>query len=474
MNNLIKKNNFFFLFSLLLLVIGFSSGAHCDELKKLRLKEVVKSAQKNYPKILALYQEVNAAKGSILSSQGFFDVKLRQSFSDRSRGFYDGKTLNSEIVKKNQFLGSEIYSGYRKSFGSFDNHETKYKTNNDGEFRIGARFSLLRNATIDESRLSLLLARLDLEESKFALKNIKNEIRRDATKAYYDWVIFGKIYKIYQNLYELALSRNEKLAIKVKKGDLAKIILVENERNALSRKTSMIKAKQDFENAGIYLSLFYRDNNGRPIIPRNNQAPDIKIKQKLNLLNAFSLDKDITKALQDRADINVIRIAKRKARGELKQAKNLYKPKLDFEISASNDISNESQSRGQSKNEIGLQFEIPLQQRKAKGEIAKSNSKISKIKYEETLLIDTVRVTLQQIKNTLDNVAKMHDNLSQEVELSVKLEDAEKTRFTRGGSDFFLINLREQKTASAKIENSLIFGKYYKTLADYKAETFSK
>ena len=55
----------------------------------------------------------------------------------------------------------------------------------------------------------------------------------------------------------------------------------------------------------------------------------------------------------------------------------------------------------------------------------------------------------------------------------VKLEDAEKTRFTRGGSDFFLINLREQKTASAKIENSLIFGKYYKTLADYKAETFS-
>lgn len=460
------------IFFITLMVIFSSFYVKCMAKELVTLDMVVDSAVKNYPKVLALYQEVSVAKGSILASKGFFDVKLRQSVLDKSRGYYDGKQSDTEIVKRNQFLGSEVYGGYRKSFGSFENHETGMRTNRDGEFRAGARFSLLQNSMFDESRLTLAISRLDLEESRQAVLNIKNEIRRDATKAYYDWLIFGKIYEIYKELYQLALDRNKKLAIRVKRGDLARMVLIENERNALSRKTLMIQALQDFENIALQLSLFYRGQNGGPIIVTSNQMPKIKIDVELGGIEMQSFESDKIHAMQNRADIKIIQITRRKEQNNLKQARNLYRPKLDVDFSVSNDISNENQIGGQSKNEIKLQFEIPLQRRKAKGEIVKSRSKIDKIRHEERLLQESISVTLDQIRNNIGNIAKIHTNLTEEVELSKKLEKAEVRRFSRGGGDFFLVNLREQYTATAEIENSLIFAKYHKMLADYKAEAF--
>lgn len=459
------------LFCVFLLVFNQNSFAKSSK-KSLEVQEVADSALRNYPKVLALYEEIEAAKGSVLASQGFFDVKLRQSYIDKSRGFYDGKYVDTELSKRNSFLGSEITVGYRKSFGTFENHETENLTNKDGEFRASAKFSLLQNSMIDESRLRLILSRLSVEESKFALENIKNEIRRDTKKAYYNWVIYGEIYNVYQELYDLALERNKQIEIRVKKGDLAKIILIENERNALNRKTAMIKAKQNFENSAIYLSLFYRDKSGDPIIAKEEMLPKYNFDNDLKIINNEKLEKDFILSTQKRADLNIIRVLRTKEKEKLSQAKNLYKPILDVEFRASNDISNENTARGQSKNEARVNFEIPLQRRFAKGEIAKVNADLNRINYEEKLLKESVKVNLSQIKNYINNIYEMHKNLKTEVDLSQKLEEAERTRFKKGGSDFFLINIREQDTASAKIANILVFGDYLKQNADYEAEAF--
>lgn len=468
----------FFTLSLFLSVFfaksSFSSEIEKGYAQKLSLQDVVDSATLNYPKVLALYQEVEAAKGSVLASKGFFDVKLRQAFVDQSRGFYDGKYLDTEIAKKNQFLNSEIYAGYRRSDGTFQDYEGHYYTNHDGEFRVGAKFSLLRNSMIDEDRLRLILSKLSLEESKFALANIKNEIKKDAKIAYYAWIVSHEIYKIYRELYELALNRNKQLEVRVRRGDLAAIILIENERNALKRKTEMLKAKQSFENSSIYLSLFYRDDNGDPIIVSEANVPEsLRFSKELAKIKPEKIDKDLIQAYQRRADLKIINISKKKQKQNLKQAKNLYKPRLDIKFEASNDISNEDTARGQSKNEASLNFEIPLQQRTAKGEIAKAKSMISKIKYEEKLLRETIKVRVKQSQISINNIVEMSDNLTQEIDLSLKLEKAEKTRFTRGGSDFFLINMREQNTATAKISSVINRGNYLKEKAKYEAEIFS-
>jgi len=471
-NNLIYK-------SILFSAISFNSfsseniGREKVHDQKIELKKILESVEKNYPKILALYQEIDAAEGSILAAKGFFDIKLRQTYLEKTKGYYDGRYSETSIVKRNEFLGSELYLGYRKSSHDFENHESRFYTSHEGQFKIGAKFSLLQNAMIDENRLKIINAKINAEESRLTLKNIKNEIKRDAKKAYYNWISYHEIYLINRELYDLAIKRNKQFEIRVEKGDLAPIILIENERNALSRKTAMYNALRDFENSSIYLSLFYRNENSEPIIPTDLDCPRINnINKRIRKLNIEEFDQHFIEALHNRADLKLIKLEKEIEINNLKQAKNLYKPKLDIEVLASNDLSNENPTRKQSKNEVSINFEIPLQQREAKGEIAKTNARIDRINFEEKLLKESSKARLSQFKNSINAIFEINENLQKEIMLSIKLEDAEKIKFEKGNSDFFLINIREQNTASSKVTAIHAITDYFKVFADYEAEIF--
>lgn len=452
--------------ALLLSLISLPSFAN----QPLTQKMVVDSALKNYPKVLSYYEKIAIKEGGVLENEGFFDVKLKQSYSDRSRGFYDGKILDSFIEKQNSFLSSKIYAGYRKSFGSFPSYEGDSITNSDGEYRTGIKFSLLRNSMIDQGRLDLITSKFELKESKVQLENIKIEIQRDATKAYWSWVVAGKIFQTYENLYEIAVKRNQQLEMRLKKGDIAQITLIENKRNILNRKSAMIEAQREFKNAAIYLSLFYRDENQNPKIPNEQSLPEIDFSVKE--LNALEIDKDTIHALSERPEIRILKIKKEQELANLEQANNLLKPQLDVDIGVSKDIGNGSIERGQTNNYVKAELEMPIQRRQAKGRVAASESKIKVIKYEEQLLGDKVKAEIDQIKNSLNYTSNIIKNTSEEVSLCKALEEAERERFKNGNSDFFLINMREQETARAKINQLVTYEKYKDFNADYKAAAF--
>ena len=81
----------------------------------------------------------------IEKKSGLFDIRLKQQYQDTTKGFYDGKTFDTVLQKQNAFLGSKVYVGYRKSYGTFPAYDDKYLTNNSGEYRLGASVSLLQN-----------------------------------------------------------------------------------------------------------------------------------------------------------------------------------------------------------------------------------------------------------------------------------------------------------------------------------------
>jgi hypothetical protein len=66
----------------------------------------------------------------------------------------------------------------------------------------------------------------------------------------------------------------------------------------------------------------------------------------------------------------------------------------------------------------------------------------------------------------------MHQNLSEEAKLADLLENSEREKFKHGASNFFLVNLREQDTASSKAAAIEMYEKYQSTLADYKMAVF--
>ncbi len=458
--------------AVIFLQITAVSPAIAESKKELLPEEVVTNAKQHYPKILSYYEKVSAAEGSVFSSLGFFDVKLKQKYTDNIQGFYDGKTNDILLEKELGFLGSKLYGGYRKSFGSFPVYDGDMETNRAGEYRIGGKVSLLKNSSIDENRLNLILSKLNLSESKIQLEIIKRQIEIDAIKAYWKWVGSANILHIYEELYQLSVTRQTQLEEKLRKGDVAQILVVENKKNILRRKSALAKAKQEFENNALYLSLFWRSEDGKPLLPKLHQVP--KINFILEEISAEKLLSDINVALVSRPELKIIKIKKEEVLNQIKYSENLFKPELDIDFSTSKDLGSGPKSRAEAKSYAGIEFSLPLQQREAKGKSLEYQSKLTSLKYEEQLSEEKITTEIEQIKTQINSIVEIHNNLSEEAKLASLLEISEREKFKQGASNFFLVNLREQDTAASKsslIEN---FEKYQSAVADYKMAIFTQ
>ena len=470
----------------LLIIIGFylsltsysnakNQSNHVDnkgENKTLSLDQVVNSAVKNYPKILSHYDKIKAFESDVLASKGFFDIRLKQNYSDKTRGFYDGKTYDAQIEKNMGTLGSKIYSGYRKSYGKFADYEQGQLTNNRGEFRAGAKFSLLKDRDIDENRLAVILGNLSVDEAKIELENIKMEIARDATKAYWNWFASGKILHVYQDLYQLSLNRQKQLQVRAKQGDIAQILVVENKKNLLKRKASLTKIRQEFENNCLYLSLFWRTEDGETITPKLNNLPSIS-QQILSVPDDKQIKKDIDLALKNRPEIKIIKVNSSKQSNELKYAKNLMQPELDVDVGVSKDQGQGSTARSQANNYANINMSIPIQMREARGKIASAEAKLSAIKYQQNLIEDQIKVEIDQIILKLNMINETYSLILEEAKLAQLLQESEVEKFKQGASNFFLVNLREQDLANAKSSTYEVFKEYQNSVADYQLAIFN-
>jgi outer membrane protein TolC len=458
---------------LLIICLTFSSLSFAENPEKnITEQDIITSVLNHYPKIFSFYEAVNYANNEILERQGFFDVKLKHSLSNRSRGFYDGVTGDTQISRSNKFLGSEVFAGYRKSTGSFPIYENGDLTNDHGEYYAGIKFSLLRNRSIDDPRLKLLLSRLDLQENKAQLEAVKNKIVEDALVSYWRWIASGNIYNLYQDLYQLALDRQVKMEVLFEKGDIAQIILVENERNILNRKRRLIEAQRSFENDSIYLSLFLRNNQGLPLQPAESQIIKINLTAKINPTSIENLNKDLNFALENRPDIMVLRIKAKKERQKIRQAENLNKPKFDISLKMSKDEGNGPGLRQDSENIIKAELSIPLQRRMTKGQIGKYTARLNDLKYQQQLLSEKVKIEIRQLKNSINRSIDIYQNIKREIELSDILQKSEVIKLKRGRSNFFLINLREQELFSARLALLQIYEKYQDFLIKYKSSSF--
>jgi len=435
-------------------------------------KDIRNSVLSYYPLILSAYDDVDASLGSLKASQGVFDIRLKQEYLDYSRGFYDGRTAKTTIERQNRTLGSKVYGGYRKSDRDFEDYNGGYNTGSNGEFFAGVSIPLLQSRAIDSNRLGEILARYNFEESKVHLQNIKIQMQRDAIKAYWNWVAMSHIYQVYDDLYNLSLKRDSQLRKRYKRGDVAEIIVVENEKNLLTRKNEMLQAKVNFKNSAIYLSLFYRDEHGKPVILSRDNLPEVNFKNSTEVFSDSELEADIENAKLNRAEMQIIKINKLEQKANLKYAKNLFQPKLDINFEASKDSGSNDATISQSRNKVGATLSLPLQFSQARGKVNEARAKISAIGYQEQIALDNIMTEILQIHNNILNGSKIVENLIKEVALAKKLEKAERRKFSLGASNFFLVNFREQISANSKIKRVVAWQELQNFKADYKAARF--
>ncbi|MEM6412811.1 MAG: TolC family protein [Pseudomonadota bacterium] len=424
-----------------------------DVIAPLFPEEVLESAATRFPDILESLAFEAAARGDQLAAEGAFDLVFNADGFDRVTGFWTGAILNTELRQNLRPLGAQVYGGYRVSDGEFPIYEDINFTNTGGEFKIGALFSLLRNRSIDERRFRVEDARLATAQASLEVTLTQVGVQQQVLNAYWRWVATGNELQIYRDLLTIAQDRAAGLEEQVRRGAQPDIAVTENLQNIIRREILVTEAERNFTVASNALSFFLRDVSGNLVVPGLERLPK---SDQLEALNALSVivDADESFVLASRPELRSLRVAMERARNKVRLGENDLKPDLDLNFEVSTDvgaIAEGLESRDSTDTIIGFRFSVPLQRRDARGRLQRAEAELRAAQLRERRTEDQITVELGNILANLDAALRLAELATGEVSQAEKMVDAERQRFNLGASDFFLVNVREERAADARI-----------------------
>lgn len=415
---------------------------------ELTLRDVLASSATHAPQILEAVARENQAEARLLSAQGQYDLVFDGDIQWRALGYYDGGTVDAKATRPLTENGGSYYGGYRLSFGPFATYDGKSVTNRLGEVRVGAVFSLLRDRLIDERRGRLDLAGRDTELAALEREMVAVGVQRRAIEAYQQWVAAGQRLRIYRDLLDLASARQDSIERLVKAGARPAILAVENRQNIVRRQSLLARAEQDLTVQATALSLFWRDGQGKPLVPGPDQLP-AALPQLAPPAGTGEAD-----AIAARPDMQMLvtRLAQASTRSAL--AANDLRPRLDVRAEASQDFGGGGATayvRRPAEAVVGLRFTLPLEQRQARGRLAEAAAETESLNQRRRLLEQQLTVEIANLKTQVGGSDRIAHLASEEAGLAARMADAERRRFGLGASDFILVNLREEAAADARL-----------------------
>jgi outer membrane protein TolC len=209
----------------------------------------------------------------------------------------------------------------------------------------------------------------------------------------------------------------------------------------------VVRAEQDLAVAANSLSLFLRDEQGKPVTVTPDRLPgDADALAALERVRAAGVSSrpDLAAILR-RVDQSVARLA---------LAENDLRARLDVRGEAGKDIGDEGlggRSRTPFEAIVGVRFSIPLENRAAKGRVAEARAEIDALQIRSRYLREQIAVEVEGIVIAITAAERLALAASEEQVLSDRLAAAERRRFELGSSDFFLVNQREETAADAAV-----------------------
>ena len=409
-----------------------------------------------------------AAEGRVTESLGAFDIVFSADGFDRAAGFYDGTALGGKVLKPLRPLGAQLYGEYSLSNGDFPTYEDENFTNNGGTAKLGVLFSLLRDRDIDARRFGQIDAELALRQANLEVLLTKVGVQQRALAAYWRWVAAGQKLAVYENLLAIALEREAGLEREVNSGRRAAIFITENRQNITRRQTLATSARRDFRVAGNQsiaqvdaeqLPFAEQSSDGEPLAPRKEELPAEPQIAALPPVPALA-ELDVDAMLARRPELQILQTGAERALQKLALSENALEPKLDlsFEVAEGfGSIGEGGASRDGTDLVVGFTFSVPLERRSARGKISQAQAELDALRQEQRRIEDQVEIELRNILLELDIALELMELARQDVELSETMRRAEVRRFEQGASDFFLVNIREETAADARV-------RYYEAL----------
>lgn len=418
---------------------------------QLYIEDVILSATESFPAIREVAQLRTIAIGSQISAMGEFDDKLEGFTINQPLGFYENYR-HGVALKRPLIMGGTAYTGYQLGDGFFEPWYGERETDEGGEFKFGIDIPLLQNRAIDPRRTAVRLASLDVQRASPELYQQVLTTQFEAAGAYWIWVASAKQYEISLELMELAEQRVDQIQKQIDAGDVAPIVGIDNRRLLASRRAKLIESRQKLDASAIKLSLYFRDDMGRPTRPAFEARPKDFPALPTDQINE---DAEIRRAITNRPELAILGIIEAQTRAELRLAINQRLPEISFGTEISQDVGGATSSKGdksETRLEAGLIGNVPIQRRKAIGKAQSLRGKLAQIDAKRQLTTDKIVNDVRQAITMYEAALLRLEQARLTKELALETLKAGEIAFTAGDIDILLLNIYEQAYADAGVD----------------------
>lgn len=413
------------------------------------LNAVLRSSARHFPSVQAAQAAIAEREGNLLAAEGVFDPRVDGGLYSRLGGYYDGTAADVGFYQSVPFMGAEVFADYSVSGGDFPIYEDQLVTTDFGQARVGVALSLLRDREIDDRRFAVSKAELETRMAEFGLLAEQIDILQQAYIAYARWLISAQLLLAYDELLNIAVVRGAALERQVEAGDVAEILLVENEQAVLQREGLVVESRRQVRLSAERLALFLRDDQGVVVFPNYDQSLVMPVQDE-GFLDTPE-EELIEQALLNRPDIAVAKTLQSQFRLEKRIAENLAKPRLDFRVYSARDFGSGTLRRQGTDTIADISFSIPLAIRTARGRAASADARLTGVGYELRLLIDEAKRDLRLSLVNLRATTELKEVALRELAVAQRLAEAELRQFEAGTSDYFLLNVRERSLGEAQL-----------------------
>jgi outer membrane protein TolC len=432
--------------------------------KPLRLNDVLQSVSEQYPPYLAALIERDIASGRHQSALGAMDLQTYLRLFNNPTGFYESTTAEIGLEQFTNFRGATIFGGYQHTEGFLPDYYRSRRTDAGGTPRLGIRLPLLRNGAIDSRRAAIFKTDLDRKLADPFIRKQHLNFILSAMKTYHHWLATGQKLEVTESLLGIAQEREKAIQTQIEKGLVAPIAALENKQLVVSRRLATAKARRQLEAATVTLSLLHRNTNDEPILAKRNRLP-AEFPAPLPLPTR-TLSLALQHASNHRPEIQLFELELEKLNINTKLLRNQRQPQLDAYIAASQSLGESRyKDTGEFELELGIEFKMPLQQNRAKGNIKANAAKVEQLTLKTQFAFDRIAAEVWDAHSAVKAAWEQHEQAELNVLLANQLHEVEQDRFSLGAVDFLPLQLREQSAYQASLLQIDILKQYYDALA---------
>jgi outer membrane protein TolC len=436
---------------------------------------VKESAIKHHPNVLAAIERMRAGDAAITGAKGAFDAKIISDYRRQTKDEYRTTVSRSFLVKPLGIANSKIYAGSEQISNPDGKLSPVYNTGNPattgqpGNYSVlGAQISLWKNLFLDPSRAALKNARFDAQITMAEKRLTELDIARLGQLAYWEWITARKVKNTFEELLKNGETRNEYLQARSKKGDVPQIFVTENEQYIASRKGSLQAVKERLLRAELGLSLFYRNENGEPIIPGEAEEFEDYPEKLAALIENLDLNSSIEELIKKRPDMKNLALLVEKSGVDVELARQDLKPQID--------VTTEYYQRTEEHPDLPrdymmvmAQVSIPIERDLGKGNIAAATARQMVAQKQMSYGLQTYKNEIMALRQSLHLRLEQVTQAEIEFTKSKELVASETYKFKTGGGNLFLVNIREEALARAEASFHEARLSFMNTLLSYQA-----